>query len=109
MLRGYVAQDACGCPAAGAVREFSIADSDWEELPATSERVYVRLIGEGTQVLRPTYGLARADGTFTLLPTRDYVAEDEAWEFLPGAQVRCRTEYRDGAECLVAIERVDPP
>ncbi len=59
-------------------------------------RVYVRLLDEGTDVSRPTDALDLGNGQFELLPTPDYDAENETWEFPPGSLVRC--EKRSGAK-----------
>ena len=58
-------------------------------------RVYVRLLDEGTDVSRPTDALDLGNGQFELLPTPNYDAEIETWEFPPGSRVRC--EKRSGA------------
>jgi hypothetical protein len=57
--------------------------------------IHVRLLGEGTDCSRPTQGVVLGDGLFKLLPTDNYDAEDEHWEFLPGSIVRAE-EVRVG-------------
>lgn len=51
------------------------------------QMVFVRLVGEGTDVWRPTQARKRKDGSFELLPTPDYDPADETWEFPPGSIV----------------------
>jgi hypothetical protein len=52
--------------------------------------IHVRLLEEGTECSRPTQGIALGNGLFELLPTNDYDAGDERWEFLPGSIVRAK-------------------
>jgi hypothetical protein len=68
----------------------------------TTTTVYVRLLDEGTDVFRPTEAEQRPDGTYKLLPTRDYDPDDEHWEFLPGQVVRCEHMHLHGGKRLVA-------
>jgi hypothetical protein len=68
--------------------------------------IYVHLLDEGTTVLRPTQGESMGGGIYRLLPTPDYDADDESWEFLPGTIVRCTTQISDGEEIVVARESV---
>ena len=65
--------------------------------------IYVKLIGEGTMVFRPTHGELIGEGLFRLLPTEDYDPEDEAWEFLPGSVVRGEMRRLDGGEVIIAV------
>lgn len=70
--------------------------------------VYVQLLNEGTPTYRPTQAEEVGEGIYRLLPTDNYDPEDEEWEFLPGALVRCVLEMRSGAngshEVLAARE-----
>jgi hypothetical protein len=68
--------------------------------------VYIPLLNEGTDVLRPTTGVVLGPDTVRVLPTADYDPAAEQWEFPPGSQVRCVTERRGGREVLVARHRV---
>ena len=65
--------------------------------------IYVRLLGEGTDVWRPVAATELPDGTFQLAE-RDTGCDSETWEFPPRARVRCvlRT-FSDGSEGLVAV------
>src|SRR5438309_157067 len=67
--------------------------------------ICVRLLGEGTEVMRPTTGVTVSEGMYRLLAPGDYDAEEEEWEFAPGSTVVCIR--RDGAEgsILVAVRK----
>ena len=67
--------------------------------------VYVRLLDEGTDVFRPTKAERINEGMYRLLPTADYDAEDEHWEFLPGEVVTCQATNLQGARRLVVVGR----
>ena len=68
--------------------------------------IYVPLLNEGTDVVRPTNGILLASGIFRVEPTADYDSELEEWQFPPGSEVRCVRERRGGNEILVAREQV---
>jgi hypothetical protein len=69
--------------------------------------VYVRLLNEGTDVLRPTTGLLLAPDVVQISAIADYDPTIEEWEFPPGCKVRCASEIRGGNRMLVARERVE--
>jgi hypothetical protein len=69
-------------------------------------RLYVPLLNEGTDVLRPTTGVVLDSGVVCICATHDYNPEFETWAFLPGSKVRCVSECRGGREILVARQRV---
>ena len=69
--------------------------------------LYIPLLNEGTDVLRPTTGIVLGPNTVQVLPTSDYDPAIEEWEFPPGSSVRCAAEVRGGREVLVARHRVD--
>jgi hypothetical protein len=71
--------------------------------------VYVKLLGEGTDVWRPTQAERVDENIVRLLPTADYGACDEQWEFLPGSIVRCENRILSGEEVVVVISRADIP
>jgi hypothetical protein len=78
---------------------------------AVTTTVYVPLLHEGVEVYRPTEGIPIDDMIYKLLPTPDYDAADEEWEFTPGSIVRCvmqvlRGDFGVEHECLVAKELV---
>jgi hypothetical protein len=67
--------------------------------------VYVPLTNEGAACLRPTPAEAVGEDLFRLLAPDDYSPEHEAWEFEPGAIVRCANTMLEDGEYLVAVER----
>jgi len=68
--------------------------------------IFIPLLNEGTDVLRPTQGLVLGPNEVQVLPTPDYDPTVEEWEFLPGSKVRCFREIRGGRELLVARQPV---
>jgi len=50
--------------------------------------IYVRLLGEGTDVWRPVEAVAISPDVFEIAADAA-VPSDERWEFGPGARVRC--------------------
>jgi hypothetical protein len=69
--------------------------------------MYVRLLNEGTEVMRPTTGLMLEADVIKILATPDYDPEVEEWEFPPGTKVKCVAEMRGGRKLLVARQRID--
>lgn len=76
-----------------------------EEKGSSIEKVviYVRLMGEGTTVFRPTQGVPFGEGHYKLLPSDDYDPDDEIWEFLPGSVVSVEMQRLDGGVVMVAV------
>ena len=72
----------------------------------SSIEIFVSLLNEGTDVLRPTQGLVLGTNEVQVLATPDYDPTIEVWEFPPGSRVRCVTEIRSGRELLVARHRI---
>src|SRR5687767_5419065 len=68
--------------------------------------IYIPLLNEGTDVLRPTKGLVLESDEFQVLATSDYDPKIEEWEFPPGTKVRCEIEEKNGRKLLVARQRV---
>lgn len=68
-------------------------------------QIYVPLLNEGTDVVRPTSGILLAPDIIRVEPTEDYDPELEEWQFPPGSDVRCVRELRGDTEILVARER----
>lgn len=68
--------------------------------------IYIRLLGEGTEVVRPTKAEEIDDGIFRVLPTPDYDSEDEHWEFTPGSVVRSEKRAGGDGEFLLAVATV---
>jgi hypothetical protein len=67
--------------------------------------IYVPLLNEGTDVLRPTTGRFVGPDVVRVEATSDYDPDVEAWEFPPGSEVRCLAEFRGGRQILVARSR----
>lgn len=65
--------------------------------------VFVRLLGEGTEVFRPTKAVAMGSHIAKLLAVDGYDSEDEEWEFKPDSIVRFERRTLDGADENVAI------
>ena len=68
--------------------------------------IFIPLLNEGVDVLRPTQGLVLRSDEVQVLPTPDYNPTVEEWEFPPGTRVRCIKEIWDGRELLVARQRI---
>jgi hypothetical protein len=65
--------------------------------------IYIRLLDEGTDVLRPTEAEELGNGLFKLRPTPDYDPDDEKWEFIPGSIVRGVLQKLEEQAILVAV------
>lgn len=67
-------------------------------------KVYVSLLDEGTDTLRPTQAVVLGGGAYELLPTPNYDPENETWEFSPGTKVICEEqEHSTAGRILVAM------
>ncbi|MES2198027.1 MAG: hypothetical protein V4517_26695 [Pseudomonadota bacterium] len=73
---------------------------------ADTTLIYVPLLDEGTEVIRPTFGLSLGADAHRVLATPEYDPSDEHWKFPPGSVVRCALEMRNGGEVLVAQELI---
>ncbi len=65
--------------------------------------IYVQLLNEGTIGYRPTQARLVKRGVDEVLPTPNYNAVEEDWEFPPGSLVECVAETRNNTEILIAI------
>ena len=74
--------------------------------PTRTIQIFIPLLNEGTDVLRPTQGQVLGSNEVEVLPTPDYDPTVEEWEFPPGSKVRWVTEMRGGRELLVARQRL---
>ncbi len=63
-------------------------------------KIYVYLIGEGTDCWRPVEAFQVKDNWFQITDT---APEGEDWEYLCGDMVRC--EFRPDSSDLVAVEK----
>jgi hypothetical protein len=64
--------------------------------------IYIRLLDEGTDVLRPTEAEQLVNGLFKVMPTPGYNPDNEKWEFIPGSVVRGVIRNVKGQDVLVA-------
>lgn len=80
-------------------------------LQADEQRVtiYVKLLNEGTDVVRPTEAVRLSDEYFRLLATPDYDPKNEEWEFPPSSIVSAEWQSWSSGEVLVAVKPVDSP
>jgi hypothetical protein len=71
--------------------------------------IYVRLLGEGTDVWRPVAATALADGTYILDATP--MPDNEQWEFPAGSRVAVELKVFQGKTdaALVAVKRYEHP
>jgi hypothetical protein len=77
-----------------------------ETISSTERRtVYVRLMGEGTEVYRPTEARVVGEETVMLLAPAGYDPDDEQWEFPPGTTVYCVTRNLRGQHVFVAVAK----
>ena len=72
--------------------------------------IYVALLDEGTNVWRLVPAETVGPNLYRIAPDAPYNRADERWQFEPGEQVRCeRRTLADGAQTMVAVERVISP
>jgi len=68
-------------------------------------QLYMPLLNEGTDVLRPATGHFVGPDVVRVEAPDDYDPDLEEWEFSPGSEVRCIAEFRGGRQILVARSR----
>jgi len=71
-------------------------------LGINTELVYVHLLNEGTDVLRPTQAIPLGEMINRLLPSENYDPKDECWEFKPGTIVNCVIDVKSGETIRIA-------
>ena len=76
--------------------------SNTEDVTST---VYVRLLGEGTEVFRPVPALSLSSCRYVLKGQELFDPADEQWEFVPGTTVRVERRPLSGNLVLVAVEK----
>ncbi len=69
------------------------------------QTVYVSLLDEGIDCIRPVEAVAIGGGVYRLPESRPDET-DELWSFPPGSYVRCVEETWEGKRVLVARENV---
>jgi hypothetical protein len=72
--------------------------------PTLRERIYVRLLDEGTDVWRPVEAERLPDDTLRLVLDQPKEDDTEQWEFSPGDTVTCGLKRLSGGSVLVALE-----
>jgi hypothetical protein len=72
--------------------------------PRLRERIYVRLLDEGTDAWRPVEAERLADDALRVVSDQPKEDDTEQWEFSPGDTVRCRLKELSGRRVLVAVE-----
>jgi hypothetical protein len=82
-----------------AEEDYGIPSSAWQ----ITKEIHIYLKNEGTNVWRPVDAI-RLDEDLYKIPDDTLVPDDEDWEFLPGAVVRCVAKDLSGGVLLVAIE-----
>ena len=78
----------------------------WAAMDSNTKIIFVRLLDEGTDVMRPVFAVHIAGNTYRINNADDYDPDSEIWEFLPGCNVRCQRHTIDGNDILVAEERI---
>ena len=73
---------------------------------ADTVEIYIPLLNEGTDVLRPTRAIVLGPDVVQVLTTSDYDPAVEEWAFPPGSRVRSVSEVRDGRQLLIARNRL---
>jgi hypothetical protein len=68
--------------------------------------VFVRLLEDGTDVMRPVPAVYISEDFYRLSATVDYDPEFETWEFPPNSKVRCERQEFGSDRILVAVELV---
>jgi hypothetical protein len=64
--------------------------------------IYIPLLNEGTDVLRPALGRIMPSGDVEVLSTPAFDPDSEEWQFPPGTKVHCSQETHNGRTILVA-------
>ncbi len=69
-------------------------------------RIYVRLLGEGTEVWRPVDATHEGADRYRIV-SENFDPNDECWEFPTGQLVKCeQRSFSDGIRGLAAIVKV---
>ena len=83
---------------------YEVDRDHWAEGFTSIVTIYVRLIGEGTDVWRPVEAEHLGGNLFRIL-SENQNPDDETWEFSTGQAVRCkRHTFADDTVRLVATE-----
>lgn len=82
-------------------REIVREAYDWDPIDLMPVIVYVKLLEEGTDVLRPVHAKRVEQGIYDL--SANQKDDEEIWEFPPGSRVCVKAQLMDSVEHLVAI------
>ena len=69
-----------------------------------TKSIYVRLLGEGTEVYRPIPATKVAERIYVIQNDASYDPDDETWEFTPGSRVVVEERQSVGEMQLVATK-----
>lgn len=76
------------------------------EIYIIMEKIYVKLINEGSLAYRPVPSSKISDNIYKLAGADMYDVEDETWEFLPETLVLTKKKELGGKSVLVAVEEI---
>lgn len=72
--------------------------------------IYIRLLGEGTEVFRPVSAFNVGECIYVISDLETSDQDDEIWEFEPGTTVAVEPRILSpGGEVLVAVKRYESP
>jgi len=71
------------------------------------EKIYVKLLNEGSLVYRPVNAQHISKGIYLIDETNDYNSDDEIWEFAPGMTVNVELRQLDDHKVIAAISRIN--
>lgn len=69
-------------------------------------KIYIKLLDEGTKVLRPVPAIALGNNIYEVRGEELYDPEDEIWEFIPGAHVIVEEQKLNEGLVLVAVREI---
>ena len=72
----------------------------------STRTIYVKLLGEGTDVLRPVIATYQGDNRFRILEQE--VPSEEDWEFLPGEIVAVEVRETSSGKVDVCVSPTGP-
>lgn len=71
------------------------------------KRIYVALLGEGTDVLMPVQALQKSENTFLIVEIENFDVEDDyVWEFNIGDTVTCAEKQLSSGLVTVAVAKL---
>ncbi len=70
------------------------------------EKIFVKLLDEGTNVYRPVNAEKLAENIYMILNNNAYDRDSERWEFEPGASVKTEGMILEGELSIVAKSKI---